>query len=43
MGGQCNAVLPHETERMGSHVRAPVGVVNSPRVSVRGLTAHAFV
>ena len=43
MGDQCNAVLPHETERMGSHVRAPVGVVNSPRVSVRGLTVAAVL
>ena len=28
---------------LGSHVRTPVGVVNSPRVSARGLTAHAYI
>ena len=36
---------PHNTLwfTLGSHVRTPVGVVNSPRVSARGLTAHAYV
>ena len=36
---------PHNTLwfTLGSHVRIPVGVVNSPRVSARGLTAHAYV
>ena len=31
------------TTLSGSHVCTPVGVVNSPRVSARGLTAHAYV
>ena len=31
------------TTLSGSHVRIPVGVVNFPRVSARGLTAHAYV
>ena len=36
---------PHNTLffTLGSHVRTPVGVVNSPRVSARGLTVHAYV
>jgi len=36
---------PHKTLwfTLGSHVRTLVGVINSPRVSARGLTVHAYV